>query len=225
VPKTSTEGGDRQGDAYDRIFLAAEQLFAEFGYEGVSVRDIVQAAGIHLAAVNYHFGSKHELLMAVYAKRIRELDQERLDVLRAAEAAHHGAPPLAAILRAYLTPPIRWRDPASGKATSIRFVFRLTAAPTPKLRAMLEGRVKGLSLFREALARFAPQASASEMNWAVHFVTVLSHHGSAGRLKRLVALSEGACDIDDIQADIDRVVRFAAAGFASLLPPGASAPE
>jgi AcrR family transcriptional regulator len=73
-------------DTYDRIFLAAERLFGDLGFEGVSIREIVHAADINLAAVNYHFGSKTELYLALFRKRMRQLNSERAVLLRAAES-------------------------------------------------------------------------------------------------------------------------------------------
>lgn len=204
------------GDAHDRIFFAAERLFAEGGYEGVSVREIVQEAGVNLAAVSYHFGSKHALLMAVFVKRARELDGHRLELLRAAERENGGAPSVEALMRAYIAPPILWRSPDSGKATAIRFLNRTRAAPTRELRLFLETRIKGLTIFRQALARAAPQASSSEICWTLHFAVTLSYHGSDLDLNRLTAFSQGACDVDDIEGIVDRAVRFAAAGLKAL---------
>lgn len=48
----------------DRILDAAGQMFAERGFEGTTVRDICQAAGANVAAVNYHFGDKERLYIA-----------------------------------------------------------------------------------------------------------------------------------------------------------------
>ena len=48
----------------------------------MSVRDIVQVAGVNLAAVSYYFGSKSELLLAVFRARAKELNRERLALLR-----------------------------------------------------------------------------------------------------------------------------------------------
>src|SRR5436190_23540529 len=94
-----------------RIFLAAERLFAERGFDGVSVRAIVAEAEVNLAAVSYHFGSKSELLLAVFRARTKQLNRERRDRLREAQARHGGEAPLEQILRALLGPPILWRDP------------------------------------------------------------------------------------------------------------------
>ncbi len=59
-------------DARERLIKAAEKLFAEKGFNGVSVREITNAACTHLSAVNYHFGSKEGLYLAVYQTRFLE---------------------------------------------------------------------------------------------------------------------------------------------------------
>ena len=68
-------------DTHQRIMDAAERLFAERGYAGASMRRIVTEAGVHLAAVNYHFGSKRELFGAVLERRLRPLNQQRIEAL------------------------------------------------------------------------------------------------------------------------------------------------
>jgi AcrR family transcriptional regulator len=52
-----------------RILIEAERLFAENGFNGVSVRKITTAAGVNLAAVNYHFGNKENLYLDVFRYR------------------------------------------------------------------------------------------------------------------------------------------------------------
>lgn len=59
-----------QEETKERILEAAEALFAERGFEGVSVRDITQAAQTHLSAVNYHFGSKKQLYVEVFRQSV-----------------------------------------------------------------------------------------------------------------------------------------------------------
>jgi AcrR family transcriptional regulator len=49
-----------------RILQAAEDLFARYGYDGTTTRDIAEDAGVNLAQVHYHWGTKEELLFAVY---------------------------------------------------------------------------------------------------------------------------------------------------------------
>ena len=68
-----------------RILDTAESLFAEQGFSATSLRNITTAAGVNLAAVNYHFRSKEGLIEAVFARRVAPLNAERLELLTAAE--------------------------------------------------------------------------------------------------------------------------------------------
>lgn len=72
------------------ILETAEQLFAQQGHDGTSMRQITSAAGVNLAAVNYHFGSKEALVQAVLKRRLEEVNRERLRLLDELEAAAGG---------------------------------------------------------------------------------------------------------------------------------------
>src|SRR5499427_5778412 len=76
----------------DRILDAAEALFMEHGFEATSLRSITAAAGVNLAAVNYHFGSKEELFQAVLTRRLDPMNQERVDLLTRLENEAAPAP-------------------------------------------------------------------------------------------------------------------------------------
>ncbi|MBK8325148.1 MAG: helix-turn-helix transcriptional regulator [Betaproteobacteria bacterium] len=68
-------------DTKTRILDAAETLFMEHGFEATSLRQLTGAAGVNLAAVNYHFGTKEELFQAVLTRRLDPMNQERIDLL------------------------------------------------------------------------------------------------------------------------------------------------
>jgi len=53
----------------EKILEAAEELFAEKGYEGTSVRDIANRAGVNIAMISYYFGSKEKLLESLIQYR------------------------------------------------------------------------------------------------------------------------------------------------------------
>ena len=89
------------------VFVAAERLFALHGFQNVSVRDITAAAGVNLASVNYHFGSKDALLFEIFRRRTAELNRERARMLHEAGGRHEGKPPVREILAAYWRVP-RW---------------------------------------------------------------------------------------------------------------------
>ena len=57
----------------NKILDAAENLFAIQGFNGTSLREITSRAEVNLAAVNYHFGSKKELIKSVMSRYMNEL--------------------------------------------------------------------------------------------------------------------------------------------------------
>jgi AcrR family transcriptional regulator len=65
-----------------RLLDAAEQLFAERGYEATSVRDITAAAGCNVASVNYHFGGKENLYVETFRRLLREVQARRMTMIR-----------------------------------------------------------------------------------------------------------------------------------------------
>src|SRR5437762_12824734 len=71
----------------EKILDTAEALFMEHGFEATSLRAITTAAGVNLAAVNYHFGSKEELFQMVLTRRLDPMNQQRVDLLTALERA------------------------------------------------------------------------------------------------------------------------------------------
>src|ERR1700749_3137399 len=60
-----------------RILDSAEALFARHGFVGASLRQVPAAAKVNLAAVNYHFGSKENLINEVFRRRLDVLNSER----------------------------------------------------------------------------------------------------------------------------------------------------
>lgn len=56
-------------DKQVQIMEAAEKLFAARGFDGTSVRDIAEVAGVNLAMISYYFGSKEKLFEAMFAYR------------------------------------------------------------------------------------------------------------------------------------------------------------
>ena len=65
----------------ERVLRSAETLFAERGFEIVSLRDITGAADANVAAVNYHFGSKEKLIDAVIERHVVPINEERMELL------------------------------------------------------------------------------------------------------------------------------------------------
>ncbi|MEL6332869.1 MAG: helix-turn-helix domain-containing protein, partial [Cyanobacteria bacterium J06626_26] len=68
-------------DTKEQLLNVAEQLIAERGYAGTTVRAIATQANANLAAVNYHFGSKEELFRAIFSRIARPIVVDQLAML------------------------------------------------------------------------------------------------------------------------------------------------
>src|SRR6266542_3164877 len=107
----------------DRILDTAERLFADHGYSSTSLRQIIAAAGVNLAAVHYHFGSKESLLEAVVLRRAGPVNDQRLQLLDEAERAAD-PPELERVMEAFLVPTFRVACSGEGGRVFIRLMGR-----------------------------------------------------------------------------------------------------
>lgn len=90
-------------ETQERLIEAAETLFAEKGFEAVSLRDITAQAGANVAAVNYHFGGKENLINAVMSRHAMPINTERIELLDAL-LARERAPSVREVVSAFLRP-------------------------------------------------------------------------------------------------------------------------
>ena len=131
---TLARPGEGGASTRERILDAAEALFAEHGIAAVGVRRITRAAGVNVASVNYHFGSKDNLVSEVFRRRIGEVRDRRLALLDAAEARAAGRrPSVEAVMNAYVTPMVELGlGPDSPHRNFVRLMARRQWEPLPE---------------------------------------------------------------------------------------------
>jgi AcrR family transcriptional regulator len=192
------------------ILVAAEQLFAAHGFNGTSLRSVTSLAGVNLAAVHYHFGSKEALLHAVAARRIEPINRERLAALDRIEAAAHPRPPEPrAVIEAYLAPAVRAGEEGAMRA----IVGRLYGEPPDLVQRLLRELFGEVTRrFTAALARGLPELSEGEVLWRYLFVVGVLTHVISGSPQRAPAPPEllESCDNDTLLA---RMIEFALGGL------------
>jgi AcrR family transcriptional regulator len=195
------------------VFNAAERLFALHGFQNVSVRDITAEAGVNLASVNYHFGSKDALLFEIFRRRTSELNRERARMLHEAAARHDGKPPVREILEAYFAPPLRWAAPDNDRQISVQFIIRARSEGTAEMRDVLRNDVSHLARFADALTASRPDLPREDVYWRLHFCLGLVHNNRFAEFDRLHHLSDGITREGDVDALLRRMLDFAEAGF------------
>lgn len=197
------------GSTKERILNAAEALFAQRGFDGASLRQLTTAAGVNLAAVNYHFGSKDKLVEQVFRRRLDALNTERL----AALAKVAGAPEtrLEDVLAAFIRPALELSHD-NGGSLFMRVLARAFAEHDDTLRHFLSdnyGHV--MRQFTAEFARLLPRLSKEELYWRIDLVTgalTLAMSGF-GMIRRRDDVSERAHREQTTQ----HLIRFAAAGL------------
>src|ERR1043165_5591814 len=73
-----------------KIIEVSRRLFSEHGLDAVPLRDIATEAGGHGAAINYHFGSKEQLIREIYRQLFEGLNKSRIEALDDYEASLNG---------------------------------------------------------------------------------------------------------------------------------------
>ena len=209
---------DDTGEAHEAatkaaVFCAAERLFALHGFQNVSVRDITADAGVNLASVNYHFGSKDALLFEIFRRRTAELNRERARMLHEANDRNAGKPPVREILEALFAPPLKWASPDNDRRISVQFIIRSRSEGTAEMREALTNDVSHLARFSDALIAACPDLPRETVYWRLHFCLGMVHNNRFAEFDRLHVLSDGATREGDVDALLKRMLEFAEAGF------------
>jgi AcrR family transcriptional regulator len=170
-------------DTRDRILDVAERLFMQNGYEATSMRMITGAAEVNLAAVNYHFGSKEELLREVFRRRLGWLNQSRLQALDRLEAQAGGGPlKPSQILEAFFGTLLRMgENQALGGMTFLRLLGRTLTEPAEFIRTFFAGEyAEVIDRYKQALYRALPDVPQAEIVWRLHFMLGAMSYAIAG---------------------------------------------
>ena len=198
-----------------RLLARAAELFADRGFDGVTVREICRAAGANVAAVNYHFGDKRALYGEVVAVAIRAMREAGAAAMQAPEGAR-AEERLRVYVRAFLE---RLTSREQG-AWIHRLMTRELEAPTPALDRVVE------EVLRPRIAYLASLVAQ-----------LLGCPASDARVGRAVASIQGQCLLyrnhavvtrllprwqptpERLDALADHIARFSLAGIDALQQP------
>src|SRR5436305_7631462 len=190
------------------VFGAAERLFALNGFRNVSVRDITAEAGVNLASVNYHFGSKDSLIFEIFRRRTGELSRERARMLHEAHDRYDGRPPVREILAALIAPPMRWAERGEDRRIAMQFIIRARSEGSEAIRDVLRTDVSHLRRFADALVGALPRLPREDIYWRLHFTLGMIHNNRFAEFDRLHVLSDGLTRETDVEALLSRMLDF-----------------
>lgn len=201
----------------ERILDAAEELFAQKGYAGVSVRQIMRAADADVSLAYYHFKSKQDVFDQVMLRRVEHLNAIRLRALEDLERRHpDDAPTVEEIIDAFTHPLL---DVLATEHEEWKYYFQLIAQVnnSPEWGGELMTRYFDplVRRFIETLRKALPDCNEADLFWSYHFLSgaLTLTFAETGRIDNL---SAGACKSSDMASINERLPRFVAAGFERL---------
>ena len=198
-----------------KLLDAAEQLFAEKGFEAVSVRDITQLAKANVAAVNYHFGSRDGVLSLVMMRYMLPVTEARLTRLDAIERKWTGkSAPLEEIIDALVRPLVgQVRKSELSERLFYKLLGRIFTQQADGLPAPVEEQLRQvLERFMRAFGKALPTVDSEDLIWRIHFMVggmihLLTHQNMLHRPTR------GASGGPTMEATLSRFIRYSAVGL------------
>ena len=193
----------------ERILTAAEALFAQRGFEAASLRQLTSAAGVNLAAVNYHFGSKDHLVEQVFKRRLDQLNARRMSALK--QISGQPETTLEDLLSAFIRPALDLSHDGGG-GLFMRVLARAFAEHDDSLRKFLsENYGHVMRQFTAEFARLLPNLSKEELYWRIDLVTGALTHAMSG-----FGIIQRKSDVSEVihrEQTAEHLIRFAAAGL------------
>jgi AcrR family transcriptional regulator len=210
-PKQTDDGIKARG----RLLDAAELLFAERGFYGVTTRQVADAAGVDVALIYYHFKNKSSLFDGVFERRARPLVSARRDSL-SAYVAGGGSLTVEGAVAAFINPMIDLSlhgDP--GWKSYFALVAQIDNTPWGGeiIHRFFDDNVHELI---DILQRALPGSPKKELYWAYNFLAGSMMLALSGT-ERVDRLSEGLCRAKDLESARLRLLNYCAGGFVAMI--------
>lgn len=197
----------------ERILDAAEELFAQHGLYGVSIRDIAKSAEVDTALLHYYFGTKNGVFDAVILRRAEILNNDRIAALDAYEAAAGKKITVEGTIAAFLRPVFQWSQQGGrGWKNYCALVAQVNNTPAWGGESMARSFDPVVDRLMATLRRVLPKARDEDLFWCYHLLSgaLTLTLSETGRIDRL---SKNACRSSDLEAIEPRMVAYCAAGF------------
>jgi AcrR family transcriptional regulator len=215
VAQISVEKEDRGARA--RILAAAEEVFAQYGYDGGSLRKVAHKADVPVGLVSYHFKGKFGLYRAVFEARVPSIVEQRLAGLALADLETDPDRKLELVVKSLLVPMLRLRLTEQGRKFA-QLLFREVMDPASAERDIIRSLINPVSeAFMTRFREMLPDRTDVSVDWGYGAMmgAMLYIVGGGGRLK---SVTQGRADPDDVQAATENLVSFVLAGLRRGLP-------
>lgn len=204
------EGKASTDNTSERILDAAEEVFADVGYSGATLRMVASRAEVTQALISYYFGSKYGLYEAVFIRRGRLISDGRLKRLE--ELRQQAEVSVRDVVQAFLAPTIALRETPGGRRF-LRLQARLHTEPAEisyKLRN--EAYDASTRAYVQMLARVCPELSAKDLNWRMALM-IGAYMYAFSDTHRLEQLAPDVCNANNTNEIFEQITAFVTAGI------------
>lgn len=208
---------ERREESRERILDAAEALFAQRGYHGVTMKDVSREAGVDAGLLHYYFAGKAGVFRAVIERRADMVNQSRLAAMQRYEQEAGDALTVEGVVRAYLRPTFDFMiEGGDGHRHYAAMIAHLNSAPDgaiPDIETSPFDPV--VHRLVELLKKARPDCADADCYWLYHLMSgaISLSLAQTGRIDRL---SDGRCRSDDFEAIAERMIKVFGAGLAAM---------
>lgn len=198
----------------DKILDAAEHLFASTGFAETSMRQITSKANVNLASVNYHFGSKKDLIQAVMDRYLSQFLPQLLNQISELSKTHPDYT-ITQLFSCFKMPLLNLeRISTNGSVYFLQMLGRGYVDYQGHLRVFITDKYgDSLTRIQQSFHKTKPELTAADLFWRLHFIL--------GTSVFTLAASHALSDISNKDFDkqmnteqiVDELLPFLAAGF------------
>ncbi|GGA20973.1 TetR/AcrR family transcriptional regulator [Neptunicoccus cionae] len=201
---------------FDAILDSAETVFARSGYEGATMREIAERAGVAQGLIHYHFKTKEVLFEAMVSRRSKQINEGRAALLdRIMEQGE--TPDLEPIVEALFRPTIEAGISQASNGGAFAQILVSTANSAQEREQLLTEKYYDpiAQKFISAFMEVQPGLTRANAVWAYMFaigvgMTMMAKTGRPARL------SDGLCNDGDADEMLIKIVPFICSGIRAL---------
>lgn len=197
---------------YNVILDVSEQVFANSGYKGATMREIAEGAGVAQGLIHYHFKTKEDLFEAMFVRRSKAINEQRKQLL-AALMEDQETPSLESIIEGLFRPTIEAGLSQAGDGGAFAKILVSTANSAGDWEQGITAKHYDpiAQEYIAALMKVETGLSREDAVWAYMFaigvgMTMMAKTGRPGRL------SDGICDDSDADIMLSKIIPFICAG-------------
>ncbi|MDQ8195903.1 TetR/AcrR family transcriptional regulator [Coraliomargarita sp. SDUM461004] len=212
---SQTPTGSVSDKTRERILQAAGKIFAQGGYRAMTLREVTKEAGVNLASVNYHFGSKSNLMRELIHERFEPINQQRLKGLDQLVQKHApAAVPLEAIFDALFRPLFAGIGANSvSDTTLVQIIGRMLTEPADFMIHLHKEFFAELSKrFMGEIQRTCPELSQEQIQFRF-FLSISTMIGTIAGEVRLEIISGSQLNSAILDRILEELTNYVVAGF------------